>query len=84
MDIKKYGQNMLALVILISSILMEIGIFVILFDICKDYLKDRVHNKTLHKEFKYIQLFYILACIILIILCTILIIGFFNILITNN
>ena len=66
---------------LIVSILMEIGIIVILFDICKEYLIDRVHNKTIHKEFKYIQLFYILACIILIILCTILIIGFFKMII---
>ena len=75
---------LIPLLMLLGSILMGISTFIILFVICKDYLKDRIHNESLHKEFKYIQLSYILACIVLLILCTILIIGFYDLLITNN
>ena len=63
---------------IITSILMGIGTLIILFGVCKDYLQDRVHNKTIHKELRYVQLFYILACIILLILCTILVVGFYD------
>lgn len=69
---------------LIISILMGIGTLIILFDMCKDYLKNKIHNKTIHKELKYIQLFYILACTVLLILCTILVIGFYDMLINHH
>ena len=69
---------------LIISILMGIGTLIILFDMRKDYLKNKIHNKTIRKELKYIQLFYILACIILLILCTILVIGFYDMLINYH
>ena len=69
---------------IITSILMRIGTLIILFNICKDYLKDIVHNKTIHKELRCVQLFYILVCIILLILCTILVIEFYNIFINYH
>ena len=84
LEIKKDNKMLVPISMLVTSILMGIGTLIILFNICKDCLKDRVHNKSLHKEFKYIQLFYILACIILLILCTILVIGFYDMLINYH
>ena len=72
------------LLMIITSILMGIGTLIILFEVRKDYVKDKIHNKTIHKEFKYIQLFYMLACTILLILCTILVIGFYDMLINYH
>lgn len=74
---------LIPLLMLIMSILLVIGIFIILFEICRDYLIDKDQHKTIHREFKHIQIIYILVCIILLILCAILVFGFYDMLIKN-
>jgi hypothetical protein len=67
--------------VFISNLLLMVVTFITLFSMTKDYLKDRTKNKSIHKEFKIIQITYMILCVILLMLQLILTDRFYNMLI---
>lgn len=69
---------LIVLILFIGNLLLMAVTFITLFFIIKDYLQDRTKNKSIHKEFKIIQITYMILCVILLMLQLILTVIFYN------
>lgn len=74
---------LIPILLLIISTLMGVFTFIVLFFICRDYFTNKNRHKSTHSEFKYIQIFYMIYCVIILILCVIFVFGFYDMFIKN-